>query len=204
MMKKLECKDCGVLKTKENTGRYIDKRDGRTYLYSRCRKCSRAYYTLHDAKPEAKAKKKEYNAKPGAKTKQREYAGDYRADPINKTRRNENQKVRYTEDLEYRTTLLLRTRFRKAVGSKNKTNGEALELLDCSIPEFHDYIESKFQPGMTWENRGGKTGWQYDHIIPIDAFDQLDPFYRAVCWHYTNFQPLWPPDNLAKGAKLPE
>lgn len=73
------------------------------------------------------------------------------------------------------------------------------EMLGCSWEELARHIESQFEPGMTWENRGS-GGWHLDHIIPL-ASAQTEEELIALC-HYTNLQPLWAEDNLRKGAKL--
>ena len=66
---------------------------------------------------------------------------------------------------------------------------------------FKDYIESLFQPGMTWENYG-RRGWHLDHIIPLTHFDLTirKQFLRAC--HYANLQPLWAKDNIKKSDSL--
>ena len=61
------------------------------------------------------------------------------------------------------------------------------------------WIESKFLPGMTWENR---RQWHIDHIMPLAKFDLSDPAQQAAAFHYTNLQPLWAKDNLRKGDKV--
>jgi hypothetical protein len=73
------------------------------------------------------------------------------------------------------------------------------EMLGCSWEELAAHIESKFSPGMTWENRG-YGGWHLDHVVPL-ASAQTEEELIALC-HYTNLQPLWAEDNLRKGAKL--
>ena len=52
---------------------------------------------------------------------------------------------------------------------------------------------------MTFANHGNK-GWHYDHIRPIASFNLLDEEEQKVCFHYTNFQPLWAEDNLNKSS----
>jgi hypothetical protein len=97
----------------------------------------------------------------------------------------------------------LRTRLRKRLyhalvdGSKV---GSAVRDLGCTIPELRLHLEKLFQSGMTWEN-WSPTGWHIDHIKPLANFDLTDrPQFLKAC-HYTNLQPLWASDNLAKGAR---
>jgi hypothetical protein len=51
---------------------------------------------------------------------------------------------------------------------------------------------------MTRENHGL---WHVDHIRPCASFDLTDPEQQAICFHYTNLQPLWAIDNIKKGAR---
>lgn len=73
------------------------------------------------------------------------------------------------------------------------------KLLGCSVEDFHVHIERQFTEGMTWENWGE---WEYDHRIPIKVFydDPTIEVLRVVCY-WSNWQPMWKPDNRAKGGK---
>ena len=75
---------------------------------------------------------------------------------------------------------------------------KTLELLGASVTFVKKYLESLFQPGMSWDNYGE---WHVDHIIPCASFDLNDPEQQKKCFHYTNLQPLWAADNIAKGAR---
>lgn len=55
---------------------------------------------------------------------------------------------------------------------------------------------------MSWDNYG-LTGWHIDHIIPCYNFDLTNPVEQALCFHYSNLQPLWAEKNLSKNKRLP-
>jgi hypothetical protein len=43
--------------------------------------------------------------------------------------------------------------------------------------------------------------WHIDHIMPVAVFDTSDPLQCLVMCHYSNLQPLWGHQNLAKADK---
>lgn len=71
--------------------------------------------------------------------------------------------------------------------------------LGCTYATLRSYIETRFQKGMNWNNRG-KNGWGPDHVIPCVCFDVTDDEQRRQCFHYTNLQPMWYRDNLTKNS----
>jgi Prasinovirus endonuclease VII len=80
------------------------------------------------------------------------------------------------------------------------SRSDYLDLLGCTLSEFTSHLESKFLPGMSWENR---NLWHLDHIRPLKTFDLSDPTQLAIACHFTNLQPLWAVDNLRKGHRWP-
>ena len=100
--------------------------------------------------------------------------------------------------IEQRLAVSLRTRLNKAISIESKT-GSAVGDLGCSIAELKVYLEAKFLPGMTWENRGLK-GWHIDHIVPLSAFNLTNPEEFKKACHYTNLQPMWWDENIRKGG----
>lgn len=77
-----------------------------------------------------------------------------------------------------------------------------LELLGCTVEQFRRHIETQWRPGMSWSNYGPRRDcWQFDHILPVASFDLNDPEQIRRCFHFTNYQPLWTPENAAKGAR---
>jgi hypothetical protein len=102
---------------------------------------------------------------------------------------------------KYKLPVLLRKRLNDYIKHYKTKNGSAVKDLGCSVEEFKSYLESKFQPGMTWDNHG-IYGWHIDHIKPLSSFDLSDRKQMLEACHYTNLQPLWAQDNLSKGDKV--
>ena len=129
----------------------------------------------------------------------------------NKAYRKENKenaaaylRERYKNDPNFKMRTLLRNRLRKVLKGNTKT-GPTMKLVGCTVAELWLHIEGLFEPGMTRENNGNGEGfWHLDHKIPCCSFDFSDPEQQKICFHYTNLQPLWCKDNLAKGAKYNE
>lgn len=117
----------------------------------------------------------------------------------NREWRREYTRDRRANDPVFRFVDCTRARLRKILNG-TRSHPEALALLGCTRQEYRDHLESQFTEGMSWENHGE---WHVDHIIPVSAFDQNKLDERAICWHYSNTQPLWAEDNMAKGASIP-
>lgn len=86
-------------------------------------------------------------------------------------------------------------------GKKNRQRWQ--QMVGYTIDDLKRHLESKFLPGMTWENHG-KFGWHIDHIRPIASFrfqSESDPEFLE-CWGLKNLQPLWWRDNLTKKDKV--
>ena len=72
-------------------------------------------------------------------------------------------------------------------------NSRTEELLGCSFEELKEYLESRFEPWMNWDNRGLYSGefnygWDIDHFIPLSSVNKEDEIIKLN--HYTNLQPL--------------
>lgn len=85
--------------------------------------------------------------------------------------------------------LIQRSFKNKGINKPSKTS----DILGCSFTEFKTYLESKFLPWMTWDNRGKYNGtlnygWDLDHIEPLSTAIDENDIIRLN--HYSNFQPL--------------
>jgi len=113
-------------------------------------------------------------------------------------------KARYVTTSEHtRIKKLLSSRIHKAItrnGNGARKAASTMELIGCTIAEVRAYLESKFLPGMTWDNCG-HNGWHIDHIRPCDSFNLADPDQQRTCFHFTNLQPLLEAENISKSNR---
>lgn len=186
------------------------------------------YYDTH--KDKILAQKKQYNSDNRAqiKDKYQEYCDSHKTtlaenkrqyyldnkDHIAQYRkeyckRNKDKKSEYnrkyssrkrTIDVQFKLRENLRCRTNKAIQCGQKA-GSAVRDLGCSVTELKQYLESKFQDGMNWDN-WGVHGWHIDHIIPLASFDLTDRKQFLKACHYTNLQPLWASENWSKSSKI--
>jgi hypothetical protein len=109
---------------------------------------------------------------------------------------------RYQNDPEFRIKHNFRRRLLKFL--EGNVTARMEYYVGCTLAELKLHIESLWLEGMTWENHSF-TGWHIDHIVPVSSFDynegKLEESLKK-CWHYSNLQPLWAKDNLAKSNKL--
>nr|QBK92139.1 MAG: hypothetical protein LCPAC304_04860 [Pithovirus LCPAC304] len=76
-----------------------------------------------------------------------------------------------------------------------------MEYVGCDVDTLREHLEEQFLEGMTWENQGK---WHIDHRKPCVRFDLNKEDQRHRCFHYTNLQPMWGPDNLSKSDQYDE
>lgn len=127
--------------------------------------------------------------------------GGYRLKCKNCFNKARMEKLRVNYDA--RIVESLRKRIRSSLGTKHlKTSGSG-ELLGCSTEHLRQRLELQFDGEMSWENYG-IGGWHIDHILPCSAFNMSDPTEQKMCFHYSNLQPMWASDNIAKSDKYDE
>ena len=138
-----------------------------------------------------KRQRKEYRnreeIKAHIKHKQQEYL------PI----RKEKIKLRRQTDLNFKISEVLRSKIHKFL--KNQPTS-FIQLIECDLDFFKKWVEFRFEESMNWENFG--SVWQLDHIIPLTAFDMGNDSNKRVCFHWTNFQPLFSNENRTKSNNI--
>ena len=163
----------------------------------------RAYYAANKdnikeyqatTKDRIKTYQKEWNA--ANKDRRKEYQAANK-DKI-RAQQKEYQRYRRATNLNFKIACNLRSRLRHALNGNYKT-GSAVRDLGCSIDELKLKFIPLFAIGMNWENYGSL--WHIDHIRPCASFDLTDPEQVKLCCHFSNLQPLWAADNLAKSDR---
>lgn len=167
----------------------------------------RAYSAILRQSPAYRAKQREhmqrYLSDPAKLQRAREQsaakAAIWRTKPTNKARVAARRRERWKDNPQFALAAVMRSRIgcemRKAKGTKS---ANMAKLIGCTMDFLRADLESLFLPGMSWKER---DKWHIDHIRPCASFDLSDPEQQAICFHWTNLQPLWVLDNLRKADK---
>lgn len=183
---------------------------------SKCKDCEIEYYRKN--KEKISLRKKKYNLENPEKRKEnwnnyysinkelilekgrKRYNKVYKSIYYKKNKEKIISKVkeRYDNRIKdeplFKLKYILRGIIRKSLLSKGfKKNDRTEKIIGCSCLEFKSYIESKFEPWMTWDNHGKYNGelnygWDIDHIIPTSSANTEEELIKLN--HYTNLQPL--------------
>jgi len=195
----------------ENETPYLDMMQNRGNVQKKCKKCNSkkgAEYYIKNR--EAKLQTvKEYTANNAQKVKdyQKKYNYEHKEETkiYNKVYRKENkvqlriQRKEYEQKPYVKIRHNLQSRLHKALHSKNvKKTNKTLELLGCDVKTFIKWMKFQFTTGMTMDNHGE---WHMDHCQPCNSFDLMDESEQKKCFHWTNIQPMWGPENLSKSDK---
>ena len=169
----------------------------------------KAYYKVNKDKIKVKTKDYQEDNKDKIKAYQKAYHQDNKYKlkiqmkayyKVNKDKIKVQRKAytnnRFKTDIQYKLSHNLRVRLYRALKDNYKI-GSAVKDLGCTIQQLKQHLESKFQPGMSWDNHT-LDGWHIDHIKPLSSFDLSDRKQLLEACHYTNLQPLWAKDNLSK------
>ena len=199
-------------KIKEYHKRYWEKNKERLKIKNR------EYIKKYCVDPKNKEKIKESNRKYAIKNREKilAYHAKYRKKNKEKINRGgkewyykNKEKVRARQriyerirrnTLHFKIKENMRRRIKTALKKDNgKKTKETMKLVGCTAEQLKQHIEKQFKPGMSWEQR---DSFHIDHIIPCASFDLTKLSEQKKCFHYTNLQPLYPIENIKKGAKL--
>jgi hypothetical protein len=109
--------------------------------------------------------------------------------------KKENIKKKRIQDENFRISEILRSKFNREIKRNKYSN-----FLGCDIEYFKKWIEYRWDENMNWSNYGEK--WHIDHVLPINQFSFNNESNIKICFHWTNFQPLYKKDNISKSDKI--
>lgn len=167
-----KCTKCYRILNEINFHKQKNTLDGLRY---KCKDCRKKYQQNHKI---SKERRRLYRLK--YRVHDREYQREYRK-RINRLRDK------------------LGTRIYMALKRQSKKAAKTMDLIGCNIKFLRNHLEKQFKKGMSWSNYGK---WHLDHIKPCAIFDLRKPEEQRKCFHYTNLQPLWAEENMAKHDKI--
>lgn len=174
------CTKCLNLLPFDSFGKKKTYQDGLQYW---CKNCHKAYKNQYYKSNLQQAKQERLAWRKINKDRVLDYERQYKS-------------IRYQEDKIFRIIKNQRNRLKRLLTDKPCSFSKS---VGCSSSQLKAYLESRFQPGMSWDNYGK---WHVDHIIPLSSFDLTkEEQFKKAC-HYTNLQPLWAKDNILKSNKV--
>jgi hypothetical protein len=218
----MEKKVCSKCKTEKELCEFQKNKHSKDGYRSECSECSKLmkklkpkniinqYHKNYRDKNREKYNEKQKKYYWNNKEKENERVKKYREKPEkikniyvpwrvkNKEVFNQKRRELYKTNVIFRLSQNIRNRMNTFISSNNfSKNGKTFELIGCSQIELRIYLENKFLPGMSWDNKGE---WHIDHIIPLSSANCEEDI--IILAHYTNLQPLWAKDNLKKKDKI--
>lgn len=188
------CNKCHEIKslTQFNSSGSIYK--GKTYLRGECKACAKVY--------NSSAQRQVQNKIHNSSTRKKEHNKINKQKPTYKAKQRIYEKNRLQNDPLFRLKKNIRNRTRIALKMKRWYKFEKFnKYIGCSLDELKVHMQQQFTEGMTWDTYGfGQNKWTIDHIIPLSSAANPEEMYK-LC-HYTNLQPMWYQDNIAKSNKI--
>ena len=191
-----KCNRCNEIKPLNNFRKGKTK-DG---YRNTCNICEKEYFKKY--REENKEKRNNYSEKyrekqtNEMKKNRAEYMKEYRLkNKINILKKQtEYVNKRKENDKLFRITINIRKLISNSFNRNGyNKNSKTHVILGCTFEEFKQYLESKFEDWMSWDNYGNYNGeegygWDIDHIIPSSSAITEGDVIRLN--HYTNLQPL--------------
>lgn len=186
----MKCKTCNSNKQKCHFRKYrrINKTGIKVYTCSKCKSCEYKAHCIWKQKNTGRFKELMKSHQPRKPLQGHEERMEKQRCYYAKRRKN---------DIEFRLVGILRRRLHHALKGCSKSSS-TMELVGCTASECRRWIESQFCETMTWDNI------VIDHKMPCASFDFRLPQEQQRCFHWSNLQPLTPPENGEKSDKIPE
>lgn len=123
--------------------------------------------------------------------KAKRFVSNWQCVTCNSEKARKRESARSQRDPSYRMYRNVQRRSGHALSGK----ASPVDAIGCDHQKLRWYIEQQFRLGMDWSKYGQ---WEVDHIVPLSAARSRYDVVK-LC-HFTNLQPLWKRENLAKGG----
>lgn len=195
------CKECKGKQHAESKGKlhiYMHNREKSLLIEEgkkRCISCNKILplSAFH------KSKTHSAGVKSTCKECHRKYYKKYEQQDEVKKRRRERENTRNAQ-LKNKLKIAMSGGMRKSLQSGSKDGAHWESLVDYTLDDLKQHLESQFWKNMSWDNYGK---WHIDHIRPVASFDFQspdDPGFK-LCWALENLRPMWAKINIKKGAQ---
>lgn len=210
-----KCSKCKIEKPLNEFHKVLSNKDGKSFYCKPCASIRNSNHYLNN-KEKIKAHHKPYNIKNIEPRKEavkrwqknnpqymKEYMIEWRE--TNPKYKQNYVKNRKKTDSLFKLSENIRSMvcnsFKRSCQGKYKKSSQTEIILGCPLDTFICHLQFQFKPNMTLENHGQGPGkWNMDHIIPISSAKTEEEIIKLN--HYTNFQPLWWEENMAKGKRI--
>jgi uncharacterized OB-fold protein len=196
-------KICCHCKTRKPISEFFANKKAKDKLGSWCKVCTYEFHKRNYSSEKARERDKKWR-KNNPEKSIAAYTNWYRRNkdtPEYRKKKAAYHRARLKTDVNFHLAFVLRKRIYN-VQKRGSRAGSSVRDLGCTIEELRKYLESKWLPGMNWDNYGGVHGWQIDHIYPLSKLNLADRKEFLKANHYTNLQPLWARDNRRKLNKI--
>lgn len=185
-------------------------RSGKTYFNTLCRICE----LKRSRKWKNENKDRDRQTRAIWRVNNPYYKKEYKIK--NKEIINKKYREKRDTDPEFKLRKTVSGSISKALKTQNsRKNCSILEKLPYSKNELKIYIESLFEPWMTWQNWKPYNSkawndndpstwtWQLDHIIPQSdlPYNSMDHPNFKICWALENLRPYSAKLNILDGAR---
>lgn len=168
-------------------------------LASHCKVCRNAKAREVNKIPEVKANKSTYGRKYRTEERNKQRYAEYRANPINKARKNKREKNRRQQDPLYKMTHNLRTLINISLSSKGYSkSSRTYKLLGADYNTVYQHLVDSAIRNYGYYDQS--IVYHIDHIVPCSAATNQDEL--ETLQFYYNLQLLTSEDNLRKSSKL--
>lgn len=159
-----------------------------------------AWYEKPENKARLKTLNREYAAQPHRKDFDRERKSAWNKSPAGRAYFAQRQReVRATPEGAV-ANAARKLSHRVLDATTMPKTGPTVEQLGYSAEHLMARMACQFEPGMSWENHGE---WHIDHKKPVAEFIRRGVTDPRTINMLSNLQPLWAPENIAKGDTWP-